>query len=246
MNRKFLLLANWKMNKSPKEATEYLTVFQSLLSEDVDRKKFIFFPQALSAHVFSKNWHWGGQNCFHALKGSFTGENSPLVLKQMGAGYCLLGHSERRSLFKEDNTLLAKKVKALLECDLKPVLCIGENKKTKNPDFDLTDQLVPLKPFMEKEKTKTTLPDPIVAYEPLWAIGTGAIPLPSDIQKVGEQVKRHFSDPGHRKVQFLYGGSVNPENAKHLFDKCPVLDGFLVGGASLDPHTFYDIYKAIK
>ena len=155
MNRNFIYLANWKMNKSPKEAREYLTAFQSLLSDSSkELEKFIFFPQALSAHVFSKNWHWGGQNCFHAHKGSFTGENSPEVLKHMGAGYCLLGHSERRSLFTEDNILLSKKVKTLLECDLKPVLCIGEDKKNQKLRFQFSKPTDPIESFCRKGENK--------------------------------------------------------------------------------------------
>ena len=238
MGKDFFILANWKMNKSPKETKDFLSVFESLLTTKGDFKKFIFFPPALSAYVFSKKWLWGGQNCYYALKGAFTGENSPLTLKQMGAKFCLVGHTERRTYFKENEALLAKKINALLECGISPIFCTQE--ETEN---SLSKKFFPLNAFTQNKQKKSLF---FVAYEPSKAIGSGKTASFSNINRFQEKIRKYFLKQGIQNFKFLYGGSVHPKNAKLLLKNCPLLDGFLVGGASLKPHSLYNIYQSIR
>ena len=256
----FLLCANWKMNKTPHQTKEYLEEFCRLVSKE-DQKHFVFFAPAITllqvkTALKSTDLGWGGQNCYFEDKGAFTGENSPLVLSQIGANYCLVGHSERRQLFFEDNQTIQKKIKALWKHSIRPVLCIGETPEQKEKGQSLQVIQQQLNLVLESLKShaltnqstnlnKTANRHPlIVAYEPVWAVGSGQIASPSHIQKIRDHTYQMCSAT-QQPILFLYGGSVNINNIQKLFNSCQ-LDGFLVGGASLNPNLFFELFSKLK
>ena len=233
----FLFCANWKMHKNPDEAQAYIKKINHLIPK-TEQKNFVFFAPALTLSTLSKecaatSFFWGAQNCYYEDTGSFTGENSPLVLKQMGATYCLVGHSERRQLFFEDETLIKKKVNALLKHSIKPVICVGESaeERKKGHSFQIIDTQLS---FILKN---TNFVHPIhIAYEPIWAIGSNQAARADQISDMQKHIKKLCELEG-KTLHFLYGGSVNEENA-HTLSQIPGVNGFLVGGASLDPYKF--------
>ncbi len=242
--REKLVAANWKMYKNPKESTTFLAKFLELIPQKNQKQVFIFPQtvclQAVEDYLIEKNADilTGAQNCYTEDEGTFTGEISPKVLKDMGTDAVLIGHSERRSHFKEDNELLAKKIKSAQNHNLIPMYCIGEtlDQRKSRKTFDvLKEQLdVGLKHFDHKGSL-------IVAYEPVWAIGTGEVATPEQAQEAHAFVRKTLHDiTGLHTYKILYGGSVKPENATELISK-PDIDGFLVGGASLKPESLAQI-----
>ena len=220
------------------------------------KSHFVFFVPALvmaacAEELGTKGFLLGGQNCHFEEEGAFTGENSPKTLKTLGAGACLVGHSERRTLFLEDEALICQKVKALLKNRLCPVLCVGESRKEKarGHSFEvvarqlrtaLPEGLVHQQPPPPQQEgdagAKLAGFDILVAYEPVWAIGTGQRPTLSDIEKMVHFIQSQTS-PSGLKVGVLYGGSVKKKSIGNL-RAVPGLKGVLVGGASLDPVDF--------
>lgn len=241
----FLLCANWKMNKNPDEARTYIRQVTQMLPLKV-QKQFVFFApaftlSALGEELASSSFGWGAQNCHFEEKGAFTGENSPMVLKQMGATHCLVGHSERRQLFFEDEKLIYKKVRALLRYSLHPVICVGESaeERKRGDSFRVVEKQ------LSSILKKLVFPDSVcIAYEPIWAIGGGQSAQPDQIFDM-QQYIRQLCESEEKKMCFLYGGSVNEKNAKELFQISGV-DGFLVGGASLDPQKFFNLYMHLQ
>ena len=245
-----IVAANWKMNMGFKQAVDFLSVFKPLLSEK-NPQELLFFPPASLSLLFQKQgFYWGGQNVYSQAKGAFTGENSAQTLKEMGASFCLLGHSERRWTFGETDIEIEKKFSLLQNLGLIPLLCVGESLAQR---FDqkkiLKTQLSWIKSYKKYEKLplKPELLTPafretplIVAYEPLWSIGTGDIPSTSEIQQTTQYIKEYLDLP---QLKVFYGGSVTKELIQDLAQHCPLLDGVLVGGASLNPTNFYEIYK---
>jgi triosephosphate isomerase len=241
----FLLYANWKMHKGPKEARTYIRHITQML-ESTDQKRFVFFAPALTLstlaeELVSSSFGWGAQNCYFETQGAFTGENSPMVLNEMGATHCLVGHSERRKLFFENEALVQKKVQALLQHSVCPVICVGESAEDRKKGLSFT--------VVEKQLSgilkELDFPDSVcIAYEPIWAIGSAQPARPEQIFDMQKYV-RHLCESVEKKLCFLYGGSVNEENAKEL-SQIPGVDGFLVGGASLDPQKFFNLYVCIR
>ena len=239
--KSFLICANWKMNKNPKEAADYLKVIKRLVPSE-QQKYFVFFAPAFVLHTVStelseSSFRWGAQNCHFEDQGAFTGENSPLVLKQMGATDCLVGHSERRKYFYEDNGIIQKKLKAVLRNSLTPTLCVGENQEQRKQGEHLT---------VVKKQLAVVLENPIqeliqIAYEPVWAIGSGQSARVEQIQEMHKFIYSTCEKTG-KNVLVLYGGSVNKENAFDLACLSEV-QGFLVGSASLDPKELIEIFK---
>lgn len=234
-----LCFGNWKLNKSPKEAKDFLDEFSALVKED-EKKSFAVFPQALSAGVFTEQsfLFWGGQNIYAQSEGAFTGENSVGVLKEMGASYVLVGHSERRSLFGETDQDVNQKSKLAIEKNLRPVVCIGESleQREKGLVFDvLTEQV-------EKSLKGLDLNRAVIAYEPVWAIGTGKTATPKAVGEVHTWLRDKIEN---NETPLLYGGSVKPANAEELY-KIKDVNGFLIGGASLKAESFYQIYQNMK
>lgn len=262
----FICAANWKMNLSFKEAKAFLEDLKknSVLAEhsksvknQINLKSSIcIFPQAVHASLFQdvKNINWGAQDFYFENQGAFTGQNSPDIFKELGANMMLIGHSERRTLFHESNSDISKKIKKCFELNLIPMLCVGETFEQRKSnqtleviksqlkgalselnisDSDLDDTN---KGFTKVEKD--VFSKIIVAYEPVWAIGTGLTALPVDVKIVHDFIKNLVGD----NVHVLYGGSVKPENAKELSMILSV-NGFLIGGASLKLDSFLSIYN---
>ena len=240
----FLLCANWKMNKNPEEARSYMRQLIPMFSSDTQNKIVFFAPaftlSALREECRSCSFGWGAQNCHFEDKGAFTGENSPMVLKQLGATHCLVGHSERRQLFFEDDLSVQKKVKALVKHTLEPVICVGESKIEREKGESLA--------VVEKQLTgilkQVDFAKPVcIAYEPVWAIGSHQPASPDQIYEMRKHIQNMCESFG-KELCFLYGGSVNRDNIKEL-SRIAGINGFLVGGASLDPHSFFDLYRSL-
>ena len=201
----FLLCANWKMNKNPKEARAYIRQITQMLDSE-DQKKFVFFApaftlSALAEELSSSSFGWGAQNCYFETQGAFTGENSPLVLKQMGATHCLVGHSERRQLFFEDEALIQKKVKALLQYSIQPLICVGESAEERKKGLSVK--------IVEKQLSgilkELAFPGSVyIAYEPVWAIGSAQPAQPNQISDMQKYVQQLCEAEG-KKLCFLYG-----------------------------------------
>jgi triosephosphate isomerase len=185
---------------------------------------------------------WGGQNCYFSESGAFTGENSPKVLKEMGAGYCLVGHSERRQIFAEPEDMLAKKVKAAQDLGLTPILCVGETIDDRR--WNRTEEVI-----VRQARQGLASADPVkpvwLAYEPVWAIGTGQVATIEQVEDAHSILRRclkEWSSSAAGQIPILYGGSVKPENAKALSTLNNV-NGFLIGGASLAVDDLLAIYR---
>ncbi len=236
--KQFIIAANWKMYKSPLEAEKFFEEFLPLQKKFSSKIKNIFFVPTLDLFVAAKmltstNVMWGAQNIYFETEGAFTGENSPKVLKEIGAQVCLVGHSERRALFSETDEVCAKKVKAAQAQGLVPMLCVGESleeRKSGKTNEVITDQLK--KSLSQFDPTK----DFTLAYEPVWAIGTGQV---ATHEQAGEAhlilrqaLRGILGEDKSESTPILYGGSVKPENAKELALE-EQIDGFLIGGASL-------------
>lgn len=241
-----LIAANWKMNMGYQKALSFFAEFKSLIKQE-DIEHFIFFPPAALSLLFqSESLYWGAQNIYQKKSGAWTGENSAELFKEMGASFCLLGHSERRFVFGETDVEIEKKFSLLQEQALIPILCLGEDLSNRfQKEKHLIKKLSWIKQYTKYEKLPfhpEQLPLPfqkfslIVAYEPLWSIGTGETPSSREIEEVIDLIKGYLP---HIKV--FYGGSVDSKNVSSL--KSDQLDGFLVGGASLNPQSLYQIYK---
>lgn len=223
---KKIVIGNWKMNPPTLANAKKLVAVIERKSKHV---AVICPPVAfLSALSYPR---LGAQDCFWQISGAYTGQISPVQLKSLKAKYCLVGHSEKRALGETDE-MVNLKVKSLLTHGLIPVLCVGFNTQVQQDDLEVTDVL--------KSQLKAGLKDAeiekvIVAYEPVWAIGTGRNASPEHAEKIAIFIKHKF---GVRRV--IYGGSVNPYNAKGFLDQ-ENIDGLLVGGASLIPKYFNQI-----
>lgn len=242
--RPFIAAANWKMNKTPQEAESFLREFLQLLKPAV-HQIVIIFPPALACETVSRLLkatpvQWGGQNCHFETKGAFTGENSPQTLKAMGAASALVGHSERRTLFAESDQLLAKKLKALQDLDLTPMLCIGETLSEREAGHTFRV----LEEQLNSDLSAVNWQKPLhIAYEPVWAIGTGKVAMPEQVVEAHAFIRSHLGRLCGRTAEMipiLYGGSVKTDNASELA-RLENVDGFLVGGASLEAKSFAPI-----
>ncbi|MBK7150373.1 MAG: triose-phosphate isomerase [Sandaracinaceae bacterium] len=187
-----------------------------------------------------------GQNCYHEAQGAFTGEVSPALLRDAGASHCIVGHSERRTLFGETDAAVALKVRALLAAGLVPILCVGETLSERDAGETEAVVLRQLRGALDGLDA-AALADLIVAYEPVWAIGTGRTASPADAQAVHAAIRAHvrasFGEPLAEGLRILYGGSVKASNAAELLGQ-PDIDGALVGGASLTADLFVPIIAA--
>lgn len=255
---KLLIVANWKMNpETLKEAKELFQIAQRAVrgvkgTEVVICPPFPYLTRfRLQVSGFMK---LGAQNCFYEQNGAYTGEVSPSMLKDLGCAYVILGHSERRQYLGETNEIINKKVKAALKAGLKVILCIGENMRdsfdarghwTHELDPKVKDELVLALDGVQKSKIGNLA----VAYEPVWAIGTGNAATPNDVLSAKIFIRKIIGDMFNRKiaetVRVLYGGSTDRKNAAD-FVKEGQADGLLVGGASLDAEEFIEMIKNIS
>ncbi len=239
--RKKLVAGNWKMNFSVREVKTYISKFPRLLKSGVE-ERVILFGQALYLHELQEELgktkiKVGAQNCFCQLEGAFTGENSPQTIALMGISHVLVGHSERRQIFKETNDDVMLKVKVLQKLNLTPMICVGETfdqRKDGQTEKIIVEQL-------DRALVEADLSKPIhVAYEPVWAIGSGKVATPEQAQLAHKFLREFLARKRIENSHILYGGSVKAENVPSLL-ACPDIDGFLVGGASLIPETFAQI-----
>ncbi len=252
--RKQIAAANWKMNLSLEQAEDLV---ESLLKDQQDLKDeqaVIFavpFPylQAIKKQVNGKrNYFIAAQNCHFQKSGAYTGEVSVEMLKSVGVDYVVIGHSERREYFNENNQMVAEKLNVCLDAGLKPVFCCGEplsvrEAQTQNEyvEQQLRDSLFHL--------NASQLNNLVIAYEPIWAIGTGKTATSSEAEEIHlyirNVIRNQFTNEVAENISILYGGSVKASNAKEIFNK-PNVDGGLVGGSSLVPAEFSAIIKSLK
>ncbi|MEI7542470.1 MAG: triose-phosphate isomerase [bacterium] len=246
-----LIAGNWKMYKDINEAVELATSLKNVLKDAaMDKVEIAICPpyidlQAVSAVVKGSNIALGAQNMYPAQEGAFTGEISPLMLRSVGCHYVILGHSERRQFFHETNEIINTKVKMALEYGLFPILCVGE--KLEEREKGITNDIVKNHIVgglagIPKEKMINI----VIAYEPVWAIGTGKTATPDQAQAVHkfirETITSLYDEATAQSVRIQYGGSVKPDNAKTLMNM-PDIDGALVGGAALKADSFEAIVK---
>jgi len=248
--RKILIAANWKMYKTPTEAQSFLHTFLPLV-KDQTQSEIVICPPAVdlptAVHaVKGTEVLVGAQNMYFAEEGAFTGEISASMLVALGVSHVILGHSERRQYFAETDDDVNRKLIAALKHHLVPIVCIGENEEQR--ERGLTEEVVCRQISRAIHQIDPTRLRPmIVAYEPIWAIGTGKTASPAIAAEahliVRSEVARLVGRPLADALRILYGGSVKPENAGALLNQ-PEIDGALVGGASLDPHSLTAIVKA--
>jgi triosephosphate isomerase (TIM) len=252
--RQKIVAGNWKMNKTFEEANVLASEVMGMVADEVKGNvKVIFctpFPYLVSIkNLLGNNSRIavGAQNCSEHESGAYTGETSAVMLKSINIPYVILGHSERRQYFGEDGKLLAKKVDMVLKNNLIPIFCCGEplDVREKNGHEALVKKQVEESLFhLEAAQVQKV----VIAYEPVWAIGTGKTATSQQAQEMHAVIRKHlagkYGSAVADSISILYGGSVNAANAKELF-ACPDVDGGLVGGASLKSREFTEIIKAI-
>jgi triosephosphate isomerase len=247
--RKPLIAGNWKMHKTLGEATEYAMAFREAVADVVAVDVLLCVPAPLCSPLAKllkeSNVRLGAQNLYWEEKGAFTGEVSGPMLESVGCNYVIVGHSERRHIFGETDEEVNRKLRAALAAYLTPILCIGETLDQREADETndvLTRQVAEgLKGFSADEVAKM-----VVAYEPVWAIGTGQTATPNQANEaqrvVRELIKAQAGEEVAGALRILYGGSVKPDNIVELMRE-PEIDGALVGGASLSVDSFVKIVR---
>ena len=244
--RPLIFAGNWKMNVGPVEAREYLRAFFAA-GEIPHERSVWFFPPAVSIEAVAqgiaghRNVQAGAQDIYWEAKGAFTGARSAALAKQAGARLTLIGHSERRHVFGEADEQTGKKVTAALASDLQPVLCVGEKLEQREAGETLAVVTRQLEAALGGRDGKARV---TIAYEPVWAIGTGRNATPKDAAEVHRAIRSWLKDHAVTAAPFviLYGGSVNSKNAAELLAEHE-LDGVLVGGASLDPRGWAQLVR---
>jgi triosephosphate isomerase (TIM) len=243
-----ILAANWKMHKTIEETERFLADFLAKLPESGNEVVICPpFPSLKSAveHCAQSRARVAAQNMHEEPEGAFTGEVSAPMLLELGVDGVVLGHSERRQYFGESDEALARKVPAALRAGLEPILCVGENEAQR--DSDETEGILTRQIEADlADVPKDSLGEVVIAYEPIWAIGTGRTATPEQAQEACELIRgliESRSGDAAVAIRILYGGSVKPGNAAELI-ALPDVDGALVGGASLDPGDFAAIVEA--
>ncbi len=242
--RKPIIIANWKMYKTRAEASAFCRAFLPLIDgqDKVDAVICAPFTQldVLAGELAGTNVGFGAQNFYPAAEGAFTGEVSLPMLQEIGVQYVIIGHSERREIFKEDGPMIQLKVQAAYAAGIQPILCVGEHLEQRNNGLTVSvcsGQMLSAVEGLTDEQLKTL----IVAYEPIWAIGTGKTATAADAEEVigalRQTIAAKYGKDIAECVRFQYGGSVKPENIAELMAQ-PDIDGALVGGASLKPDSF--------
>ncbi len=241
--RRKVIAGNWKMNMLPNETMKFIEELAPLV-KDTKNEVILCVPYtdlfyALMG-VQGTNIKIGAQNMHFEKKGAFTGEISPDMLKCINVEYVIIGHSERRQYFNETDESVNKKLKAAFEVGLKPIVCVGEtlDERESGKAFQIiTSQTEKALEGLTKDQVKNT----IIAYEPIWAIGTGKTATSADAneacEKIREKISEIYGKDISEEIIIQYGGSVKSSNSKELFDE-PNIDGGLVGGASLEANEF--------
>lgn len=252
--RNQIAAANWKMNLTFQQGEKLLDEILAAEIKLKDHQKAIFavpFPyltMARSEVAEDKNYHAAAQNCYHKKSGAFTGEVSVEMLHSLNINYCIVGHSERREYFGETNGVLAEKVNLCLENFITPIFCCGEALAIREAGAQnefVARQLSESLFHLSSDHVKKI----VIAYEPIWAIGTGKTATIDQAQEMHAHLRSiiagHFGGSIANEIPVLYGGSVKANNAKELFS-CPDVDGGLVGGASLVAKDFIEIIRSLK
>lgn len=251
MARKKLIAGNWKMNGLIKDGIDLAKgVKEEVKNLGKNNLEFLICPPFTLLPVLKKSVRGakvalGAQDCHFNLKGAHTGDISPLMLLDCGCSYVILGHSERRTDHKESNELIEKKAITSHQNNLKTIICIGETEAERDAGLTLD---VCKTQILGSVPTCATAKNTVIAYEPVWAIGTGKTPTAKDVQEVHESIRKVLASKLGKaeanKMRILYGGSVKPSNSKE-FLSLPDVDGALIGGASLKVEDFLGIAKAI-
>jgi triosephosphate isomerase len=251
--RKKILAANWKMNLTHVEAESYVESFLHEVGEVNDVEiviipSFTSIPTLAQASGNAPFIRLGAQNLYWERSGAFTGEISATMLRALFVKYVVIGHSERRTLFGETDEMVQKKVHTALEAGLRPIMCVGESLAERESG---AFQKVLGRQVAEglKGVSADHLPEIVLAYEPVWAIGTGLTASPAQAEEVHAFLRSLLAELFDRsaadRTRIQYGGSVKPENTEDLMRE-PNIDGALIGGASLDPHSFARIIRATE
>ncbi|MBT3481234.1 MAG: triose-phosphate isomerase [Opitutales bacterium] len=252
MSRKYFIAGNWKMNKTPEEGAKLASEIASIVSKDAS-VDVVICPtftalDRVSQAIEGSAVKLGAQNLYPKTSGAYTGEISPEMLREVFAKFVILGHSERREYFGESDAFVNEKVKFSLENLINPILCIGETLGQREADETLEvvkTQLLGGLVGVEASQMGSV----VVAYEPVWAIGTGKTATPKMAQEVHGSIRallnEKYGDAVGEKVRILYGGSMKPANAEELLSQKDI-DGGLIGGAALDSNSFCDLVAAAK
>lgn len=247
MSRRKIFAGNWKMFKTSPEAHELVKGLVAGIKKN-DGREYVLFPPSpylkeISSMCASTPFVTGAQNMYHENQGAFTGEISPLMVKDCGASFILIGHSERRHVFHESDEDVNKKIKSALHHGLQPLLCIGElldERENGRTTAVLDRQICGAFSGIDKADAAKV----VIAYEPVWAIGTGKVATPEIAEETHVSarniIKELYSDDLASEMPILYGGSVKPDNIAGLY-KMNNIDGVLVGGASLEVKAFLEI-----
>ena len=249
--RKKVIAGNWKMNMLPNEAIDYIQAFEPLV-KDAEAEVILCVPYTdlfyCLMNAQGTNIKIGAQNMHFAETGAYTGEVSAKMLKSIGVEYVIIGHSERRQYYNETDETVNKKLKTAFENELKPIVCVGESLEER--EAGKTEEIITSQTRLALEGlTNDQVKATIIAYEPIWAIGTGKTATSEDannsIKAIRAEVKRIYGEEVAEEVIIQYGGSVKSSNAKELFSTSDI-DGGLVGGASLKPDEFSKIVNYNK
>ena len=244
--RRKVIAGNWKMNMLPNEAIEYIDKLAPLV-KDTENEVILCVPYTDLFYALltaqNTNIKIGAQNMHFAEKGAYTGEVSAKMLKSINVEYVIIGHSERRQYFNETDETVNKKIKSAFENGLKPIVCVGETLEER--ESGKTESIITKQTELALDGlTNEQLENTIIAYEPIWAIGTGKTATSEDannsIKAIRNKIEELYGKDVAEKVIIQYGGSVKSKNAKELFTMSDI-DGGLVGGASLDPEEFSKI-----
>ncbi len=248
--RQFIVAGNWKMNTNYAEG---LRLAEGLVKENIVDNVLVVLGLP-ATHLMGVSQLLGkydkfkvaAQNCHHEKSGAYTGEISVSMIKSVGAEYVILGHSERRAYFKENDELIGKKVKAAIEGGLRPIYCCGEKLPVREAGNHIKLVAKQIKQGLFHLNT-TDFKEVVIAYEPVWAIGTGVTASPAQAQEMHHEIRqmiaKKYGTEIAQQTSILYGGSVKPDNAKELFVQ-PDVDGGLVGGASLEVAGFLKIIRS--
>ncbi len=251
MSRKKIVAGNWKMNTSLNEAISLVQQISKNKNTNSDVIKIVFPPFLFITEVAkiinnSANFYTGAQNCSEFLNGAYTGEVSASMLQSVNCNYVLVGHSERRQYFNETNQQLVLKIKNALQHSINVIFCFGEKLEERKGNTHFTTVEQQLNQVLS-HFTETDLHNITLAYEPIWAIGTGETASPQQAQDMHAFVRKTianlFSTNAANNISILYGGSCNAQNAKQLF-ACADVDGGLIGGASLKADDFCAIISS--
>ena len=242
-----IIAGNWKLHMDPAQTAEFVKNVKDKLPDSNKVESVIAAPavdlDALIKASEGSNLSVAAENCYFEDEGAFTGETSPKVLKEMGVKYCIIGHSERRDYFHETDEDINKKAKAIFRNGLLPIICCGESLETREAGKEEEFVVAQIKKALDG-LTSEQVSSLVIAYEPIWAIGTGKTATSDQAEEmcktIRESIAKLYNEETAENVRIQYGGSVKPANVKELMAK-PNIDGGLVGGASLEVESFLSL-----